>query len=780
MVLESKDYSELFVAYCNDTRITPTTEARDKFVNIVSKHSTDTKLVAKSCRIGKHTAYALLNVLKENVTIRSIDLHENVIRESGCRSIVELLESEFVNVENLNIGSNDIAGKGIEPLCDFLENNEKCKLRKLILGSGEKDLYANRIEGDMALRLAEAIYSNETLEVLCLNRNPLGKKSQKFFKAFAPALANAAHLTSIRLGEVRMGTHSAVNLLNALIPNNNLMYLDLHGNNLGWEIAQPLMEILGNQDTRLSVLLLQQNNIGVKGIDILSDGIEDNPNTLTILNLGDNDLTDDGAVIMSQVISENQSIINLDLSNNDIWEEGCVLLADALHKNKVLSTLNLSKNKLHDQGVAALGIILETHLSLENIDLSLTNTGDAGAVTVFQALATNTSLKKLNLSSNHMTEASGIAACATLKKNRTLRSLMLTGNQIDHTTNLSVKKQIRMNQVLRNAEKPNMLEKQIIRLNYITSWLQNDNRKLEDAVAERRAAQAKLAAAKDTHVNTREKYIDQINTIENDITHEENAAIESHKKIDIKEQEMIKVRNTFGQKLFDFNDVIFSTTLKRKIKAHDIKNLEEQSAALEDTEKSVADLQQQLDEAKQKLEEATKKKDDTDAEIQEMKKQIAKCVEHLTPSTMETLDANVDVEMQKFKAEKKKKEEQQAKDDAQAAKDQAEKDQAELEAKIMEENNLKYPEPFVPVKLKSNPSIITKVEEAATDEEKGEEEQGEEQNGEEEQGEEEQGGEEEKQGEDEEQTEEKQEKEETGEEKEEETKEQEEEETKGE
>jgi len=278
-------------------------------------------------------------------------------------------------------------------------------LESLILGSGDSDLYANKIEAEGGIALAEALLTNFKLSTLDLNRNiQLGRKSQQAFFALADTFDENKTISCLRLGQTNMGSIAAVNLIQSLEGNVNLRYLDIHGNNLSMDVAESLGKLASNSHN-LSVLLLQHNTLRNRGVNIICDHLRMG-SFLTVLNLAANNISDEGALCIAEYLNEVHTLSYLDISQNQITERGVSLIAEAiLSPDCSLNTLVLSRNKVGNEGAKALAKCLEyDQTSLENIELNSCSIGDAGIVAFGVALTCNTTLLNVKFQNNHLSE----------------------------------------------------------------------------------------------------------------------------------------------------------------------------------------------------------------------------------------------------------------------------------------------------------------------------------------------------------------------------------------
>lgn len=282
---------------------------------------------------------------------------------------------------------------------------QKQKLETLLLGSDNSDLYANKIDAEGGVAIAESLVSNFTLSTLDFNRNhQLGKKTQQAFFALADTFDENKTIACLRLGQTNMGSVAAINVIQSLEGNQHLRYLDIHGNKLSMDIAESLGKMTSSCPS-LSVLLLHDNNIKNRGTEILCNYLQAN-SFLTVLNLAGNGITNDGAFAISNYLATRHTLTYLNISHNQIAEEGIESIAAAINNpQSCLYTLIVSNNRMGNGGAKALAKCIEYDQSgIVNLELNACGIGDSGAVALCLALTCNTNLLYLKLHNNHISE----------------------------------------------------------------------------------------------------------------------------------------------------------------------------------------------------------------------------------------------------------------------------------------------------------------------------------------------------------------------------------------
>ncbi|XP_055510690.1 NACHT, LRR and PYD domains-containing protein 3-like [Leucoraja erinacea] len=200
------------------------------------------------------------------------------------------------------------------------------------------------------------------------------------------------------------------------------------------------------------VLRLWNNKLGDSGVELLSVALREPTCKIEELQLGANNLTASCTADLASALSENQSLLELDLTENKLGDSGiknlCVVLrnpackikklrmkangltaaciedlSSALSINQSLTTLSLGSNPLGDAGVQQLpkGLCRMEELELDDTSLSACCTEDlASAVSTYQ------SLRALNLSKNDLGDSGiKIVSAALRTSNQQLEELRL-------------------------------------------------------------------------------------------------------------------------------------------------------------------------------------------------------------------------------------------------------------------------------------------------------------------------------------------------------------------
>ncbi|XP_041357668.1 leucine-rich repeat-containing protein 74A-like [Gigantopelta aegis] len=159
----------------------------------------------------------------------------------------------------------------------------------------------------------------------------------------------------------------------ALVGNQYVKCLDLHGNNLGPKGVISLSEMLAENVTitdinnaSLRELRCSHNKFGEIGGLYLGPAIASN-DTIEVLDLSWNHLRGKGAMAVAAGMETNGGVKTLNISWNGFGKDGCSVLAQSLLSNATMTELDVSCNRVDKQGVAALMRGLQGNEVLETL-----------------------------------------------------------------------------------------------------------------------------------------------------------------------------------------------------------------------------------------------------------------------------------------------------------------------------------------------------------------------------------------------------------------------------
>ncbi|KAL0243362.1 hypothetical protein GEMRC1_005923 [Eukaryota sp. GEM-RC1] len=213
--------------------------------------------------IGAEGARALAEALKVNVSVTSVNLSYNSIGAEGVRALAEALKVN-VSVTSVNLSYNSIGAEGVRALAEALKVN---------VSVTSVNLKSNSIGVEGARALAEALKLNASVTSIDLEYNSIGDEGAR---ALAEALKVNASVTSIDLEYNSIGDEGARALAEALKVNASVTSIDLEDNSIGDDGARAFAEAL-KVNTTVSSINLRDNSLGDEGVRALAETIKVNP-----------------------------------------------------------------------------------------------------------------------------------------------------------------------------------------------------------------------------------------------------------------------------------------------------------------------------------------------------------------------------------------------------------------------------------------------------------------------------------------------------------------------
>jgi hypothetical protein len=200
----------------------------------------------------------------------------------------------------------------------------------------------------------------------------------------------------------------------------------------------PLVALLLNPRSNLTVLNLSMTLFDDGGVNILSAGLNDN-RTLSHLDLGGNpNITQSGwQAIFASLQMPFFSLENLHLWGNDVNDAALLSLSSALRHSTTLKILQLdgsisAREESDSASVIAkaawrdlfAGVVQSTTCTLECLQLSACNVNDDVLQLLINTIARNDRLREVNLSHNPGVTDAGWEAFSAVLRNPTLMSVL--------------------------------------------------------------------------------------------------------------------------------------------------------------------------------------------------------------------------------------------------------------------------------------------------------------------------------------------------------------------
>lgn len=162
--------------------------------------------------LTEQSAHIFSKFIGQNIYMKKIDLSWNRFRDSGCNVLLESLKSNSVLAE-LNLAWNGLGDGSASVLCEILSSSDSLHVL---------DLRSNRITAAGAVALAKGLADNAALTVLRLSENPL---SDSGCVAILHAVCKHSKLTELELQHCGGGAEAEIALKETQTENSVLQKL---------------------------------------------------------------------------------------------------------------------------------------------------------------------------------------------------------------------------------------------------------------------------------------------------------------------------------------------------------------------------------------------------------------------------------------------------------------------------------------------------------------------------------------------------------------------------
>ncbi|KAL0242495.1 hypothetical protein GEMRC1_005058 [Eukaryota sp. GEM-RC1] len=251
------------------------------------------KQLAVSVFQNHSVSMLLIEALKTNTTVTSVDLGSNSIEDEDARALAEVLKIN-TSVTGIDLRNNSIGDEGARALAEALKVN---------VSVTSVNLWDNSIGYEGARALAEALKVNASVTSVVLRDNFIGDEGAE---ALAEALKVNSFVLSVNLEDNSIGAEGARALAEALKVNSSVTSVNLCLNCIGDEGAEALAEALKVNSSVTSVNL-QDNSIGNEGVRALVDALKVNA-SVTSVNLSFNSIGNEGVRALAVAIKVNHRV----------------------------------------------------------------------------------------------------------------------------------------------------------------------------------------------------------------------------------------------------------------------------------------------------------------------------------------------------------------------------------------------------------------------------------------------------------------------------------------
>ena len=337
----------------------------------------------------KSSAIVILQALSRISSLRELDLHSNQLNEDAGKSISSVIYNN-IGLEELLLNNNNIS-EGIFHIAKALPRLSSVKTI---------DLQYNCLPLNISHELLLAIYSNQSLESLCLSGNRLGLSTLQLIK-------DTTTLTELNLSKTHLPEEAGEPLSLIILHNTKLRHINLSHNHLG-NGALHVMKALKQLEELKSLRLCNissSKTLNDEWSKELACAIHSS-RCLELLSLSCNDLHSSTGVIFKS-LKTISSLKLLDVQRNQLTEEFGEAIASVLFSNTGIEELHIGDNYLSKGMIVIVKALQQVH-SLKSLNLGNNMIPKEASGEIALAILSNKHLKELWLHNNYLCSSLGV------------------------------------------------------------------------------------------------------------------------------------------------------------------------------------------------------------------------------------------------------------------------------------------------------------------------------------------------------------------------------------
>ena len=227
--------------------------------NLISLNLSDNDISPEVC-------YELKNLIEHNKVLKEIIWNGNYVGLKGINFIVEAL-NEKTKLKSLSLRNTSIGKKGIRELAKGLCDNQFLEIL---------DLSSNSIIYQSFIYLCDCLNTNKIKIFRCRN-NLLGDDSMKYFAETILNKNSTSSLHSFDFSSCKIYDQGLIYLLNGLINNNKISWINLRDNYFSHEIDFVILDFL-EKNTNLTHIDLTKNRFSFQCLQKVNKIIQRNRN----------------------------------------------------------------------------------------------------------------------------------------------------------------------------------------------------------------------------------------------------------------------------------------------------------------------------------------------------------------------------------------------------------------------------------------------------------------------------------------------------------------------
>jgi len=367
-----------------------------------------TEVDISSCTIGKCSAKALANLIRQNPKLQILDICRTKMKTEDLELVLDAIESND-SLTNLNVSNNALNSQGFKLLTKSLKNH--ATLHTL-------NLYNNKLQSDDdAGTLVDLLQNNHTLTNINLSKMGINQFNveyiSKSFQAIktldlslneldspgveilTQVLKSKVCITSLNLSSTLMKTKGMTVISKLIETSKSIKYLDVSNNQFDDQGTVELCKLIKANHPWLQTLYCNSIMFSSQDRAKLFESIKFNTN-LTELSIRNINIGDDiNKLAMS--LQSNTSIKRLNVSNNKLGSKGIEILLDYIRTNQSITSLHLNENAITSTGFQAFADYIKHNSTIKNAGISSNIMCMQDVKILIDALSFNTSLAVLGM-----------------------------------------------------------------------------------------------------------------------------------------------------------------------------------------------------------------------------------------------------------------------------------------------------------------------------------------------------------------------------------------------
>lgn len=360
----------------------------------------------KTCNLNENNGKEIGNILRDFLSIQSINIAENESLKSGCVDILHGLFGSQQSLQKIYLCKCNISEQNAKDIGKILK--EFTNLTEIDIGCNES-LKSGCV--DILNGLLESKYSLEKIDFNSCSLN------EQHGKEIGKILGKFSLIADINLAWNGSVGSSCVDILKGLLSSKcslkkiNLNTCNLTENN-GKVIGNILKEFVSIVDLNVA-----ENKSLKSGCVYILDGLLTSQHSLQKIDFNDCSLSQQNSKDIGFALKQFTALKDIDIGQNKFLKAGCIDILSGLSESKhSLQKIFLYKCNLSEQNGKRLGNILKEFTIVTEIDVGWTESLKSGCVDILCGLTgCYHSLEKIDFNECKLNEHDGKAIANILK-----------------------------------------------------------------------------------------------------------------------------------------------------------------------------------------------------------------------------------------------------------------------------------------------------------------------------------------------------------------------------